>query len=217
MNVQVNETGRGCGPCRTDAYVTLNNGGRIMGGASGRAVTGMSANLYTLNVDHPAEVARLIKAVKAHYYGESNMLMGMGALMMRQPGMMPLAAMLQQQQQQQPQPQPAAAAAEAGPVEVRAFVSLASQPHAPPQIVMVNPAGADIAVVIRAVAAKLHVPYSRELWLELAGLGSSVTSPHEIAANDKLVLMGGGAGDSSNATAPPAYAEKPAASSESHI
>ena len=169
MNISINEVGRGCGPCQTDSSVSLNGGGA--------GAAGMTSHLYTWHVDNPAEVARLVKAVKTKYFGEANVLTGTV-------GHQPMAMMNMG----------------AAKAEVRVFVTVASQPGSAPQIAMVDNSAADMATVIKAVAAKLHVPYSSDMSLQLAEVGSPVTDPREISANDKLVLVGG--------SAPPGYVEK---------
>ena len=176
MNISINEAGRGCGPCQTDAYVMLHGGAR---GITGRAapMPGLTSHLYTWHVDNPAEVARLVKAVKAKYFGEANVLTGTV-------GQQPMAMMNMG----------------AAKAEVRVFVTVASQPGSAPQIAMVDNSAADITAVIKAIAAKLHVAYSSDMSLQLAEVGSPVTDPQEISANDKLVLVGG--------SAPPGYSEK---------
>jgi hypothetical protein len=176
-NIQINQPGRGCGPCQMNAYVSLNGGGATTG-ANGRPVhpMGLAAYLYAWHVDSPTEVARLVKAVKAKFFGEANVLTGT----VHNPAFI-----------SQPTATP-------GPSHVRVFVTHAAHPDAAAQIVMVDNTGSDMAGVLKAVAAKLNVPYSSDLGLQLAGVGSPITSPQEISANDKLVLTGG--------SAPPAYA-----------
>ena len=57
------------------------------------------------------------------------------------------------------------------------------------------------AQVLHAVAAKLQVPFSAQLSLQMEGIGATVTAPAEMSANDRFVLVGADG-------AAPAYAEK---------
>ena len=96
-NVSVNTVGRGCGPWKMGATVSLNGTQAVAVGANGRAVqpAGMAAYMnswyvccYQLGsiatflsgslfipvpraVDNPSEVAKLLKACKAKYFGAS--------------------------------------------------------------------------------------------------------------------------------------------------
>ena len=188
MNISINEVGRGCGPCQTNASVSLSGGASMMAG--GRAM-GMMGHLYTWHVDNPAEVARLIKAVKTKYFGEANILTGtLGQQPMASMALMNMGGAMGG----------AMGGNKVAPTGVRVFVTVASQPGSAPQIAMVDNSATDMAAVIKAVAAKLHVAYSSDLSLQLAEVGSPVTDPREISANDKLVLVGG--------SAPPGYVEK---------
>jgi hypothetical protein len=135
--------------------------------------------MYTWHVENAAQVAELIKAVKHKYYGA--VVANVNQLLQQQ---------LRLQQTELP----------AGPAEVRLHVTLASRPDAPPKIVMVNAGATTMAVVVKAVAAKLQVPFSADLELQVTGVGSVIETPGELSADDKLVLVGG--------LEPPGYTEK---------
>ena len=110
-------------------------------------------------------------------------MLSAGPLLTQQPGFAPARA----------------ATAAAAAVHVRVFVSLASAPGNA-QIVMVNPSAASMADVLGPVCAKFGLNPAADMHLQLEGAGVEVSSPSEIAANDKLVLVVGGG--------PPGYAEK---------